>query len=89
VVITDLTIASGKSTGVPGGAGVINNGTLTLSNCNLYGNVSTLTGGGITNNGTSLTLTNCNVGGTGAGQPNSGSSGSGVYNNTGTLNMRR
>jgi CSLREA domain-containing protein len=85
VSISNLTIANGRATVSPGGAGILNNGTLALTNCNFYGNTSTLTGGAITNNGTSLTLTDCNVGGTGAGQPNSGTSGAGIYNNTGTL----
>jgi hypothetical protein len=85
VSITDLTIANGKVTGVNSGGGLLNDGTLTMTNCNVYGNSAPNNGGGIFNNG-SLTLNNCNIGGTLAGQPNTASVDS-IFNNSGTLLM--
>ena len=93
--ITDLTIANGRVTGSNNGAGVLNSGTLTLTNCNIYGNSNpTQAGGGIYSGGSpnpsngSLTLNNCNIGGTAVGQPNtSGASGGGIFQNGGTLLM--
>jgi uncharacterized delta-60 repeat protein/CSLREA domain-containing protein len=75
VTISNLTISNGSSTS---GGGILNQGTLTLNNCNIFGNTSTSFGGGIWNSSGALTLNDCNVGGTGVGQPNtSGTSGSG------------
>ncbi len=92
VTITGLTIANGRVTGSNNGAGVLNNGTLTLTNCNIYGNSNpTQAGGGIYSGGIgnpSLTLNNCNIGGTAPGQPNSsGASGGGVFINIGVFLM--
>jgi CSLREA domain-containing protein len=86
VTITNLTIANGKVSGSNNGGGVLNGGTLTLTNCNLFGGTANI-GGGIYNNGPSLTLNNCNIGGTLAGQPNSAFIYGGVWNNSGTLTM--
>jgi hypothetical protein len=84
VSIWGLTIANGIN--VFGGGGVLNNGTLTLTNCNLFGNSAVnSTGGGIYNDGPSLTLSNCNLGGTAAGQANTASKGGGIFHNSGTL----
>jgi CSLREA domain-containing protein len=90
VTMTDLTIANGQMSGSGNnGGGVLNNGTLTLNNCNLFGNATINNrGGGIYNDGTSLTLNNCNIGGTLAGQPNTApAGGGGIYHNSGTLLM--
>lgn len=93
VALSNLAIASGNVAGVNSkGGGVLNNGTLTLTNCNLYGNTATL-GAGIYNDGPSLILINSNIGGNGAGQPNNGegirhNGGSGVVPNSGTLLMK-
>ena len=89
--IAHITIANGKLTPFGNnGGGVANFGTLTMANCNLFGNQIGLAGvrglgGGIYNDGPSLTLIDCKVGGPG-GQPNSaGASGGGIFNNSGTL----
>jgi CSLREA domain-containing protein len=91
--ISGLTIANGN---VPNGfgGGVLNNGILTLTDCNLYGNNAASGGGGgaiasgIQDNvPTSLTLINSNIGGLLAGQPNTASSGAGVFLNTGPFSM--
>jgi uncharacterized repeat protein (TIGR01451 family) len=86
VSISDLTIAKGKATpAASSGGGVINSGTLALTNCNLYGNTATGDGGGIYSNGPSLTLENCNIGGTSAGQANTASQGAGIKIGGGSL----
>jgi hypothetical protein len=64
------------------GAGILNDGTLTLTNCNISGNGTrswAVYGGGIDNTGT-LTLTNTTVSG------NAGLQGAGI-DNTGTLTL--
>jgi hypothetical protein len=88
VAVSGMTIANGNLSG--NGGGVLNNGTLTLTNCNIYGNTG-ISGSGIYNDG-SMVLNNCNVGGTAPGQPNSGegirhNGGSGVMPNSGTLTI--
>ncbi|HEY6045085.1 MAG TPA: NF038122 family metalloprotease, partial [Pyrinomonadaceae bacterium] len=92
VAISGLTISNGL---VPGGSGggVLNNnsGTLTLTDCNVYGNSVGTTegfgaGGGIYNAG-SLILNNCRVGGTAAGQPNTSGANGGGITTVGTLQM--
>jgi CSLREA domain-containing protein len=88
VAISGITIANGNLTAANNGGGIRNDGTLTLTNCNLFGNNVEQVGGAIFNNGTSLTLIDSNVGGTAPGQPNTGTAGgSGIYNNTGTLSI--
>ncbi|MEA2959383.1 MAG: hypothetical protein QOJ58_5244, partial [Alphaproteobacteria bacterium] len=90
VSISGLTIANGTLNPGSDGGGVLNNGTLTLTGCNLYGNSTALgqSGGGIYSDGPSLTLSNCNIGGTAAGQPNSAiTRGGGIFNNSGTLTV--
>jgi len=83
VSISDLTITNGKGNGA--GGGVNNQGTLTLTNCNVYGNSTTsIDGGGIQNTGVSLTIRNCNIGGNG---PEQGNIGGGITNITGTVVM--
>lgn len=52
--ILSLTIENGKITG--SGAGIANNGTLTLSNVALSGDTASVSGGGIYNKGGTLTL---------------------------------
>jgi predicted outer membrane repeat protein len=64
VAIDGVTIRNGAANG---GGGIVNVGTLTLTNCAVSGNQTTLgsgteVGGGIINGGT-LTLTNCTVSG--------------------------
>lgn len=92
VNISDLTIANGNPGGDNGG-GVYNNGSLTMANCNIYGNKAGVEGlnglgGGVYNEDGSLTLINCNIGGLGPGQPNaSGASGGGIFHNRGTTLM--
>jgi hypothetical protein len=90
VSITGLTISNGNPANVVGG-GVLSSGTLTLTNCNLYGNSATIpglsgNGGGIYSDG-SLTLNNCNIGGILAGQPNTAFTGGGIYIAAGSLLM--
>jgi CSLREA domain-containing protein len=92
--ILGMTIANGNVTNPNNGGGVLNNGTLAMTNCNLYGNKSSSNftiqgglGGGIYNLG-SLTVNNCNIGGLSPGQPNTATSGGGgVWQEAGTLSM--
>jgi len=76
VSISGLTIANGLMTGINvRGGGLINNGTLAMTNCNVYGNSAADIGGGgggIFSDGPLLTLKDCNIGGTGPGQSNNG-----------------
>jgi hypothetical protein len=78
VTISGLAIANGRlTTGTPGtnsndGAGVNNAGILTMTNVNVFGNVSNPgRGGGIFSSST-LALNNCNIGGIAAGKANTG-----------------
>ncbi len=67
VTISNLTVSGGKVTGANKGGGVLNSGTLTLTNVTLNGNSSDSVGGGIFSGG-NLTMTNCVVtGNTGKG----------------------
>src|SRR6185295_7068584 len=87
--ISGFTISNGDVTTLVDarGGGLKNEGTLTLSDCKIFGN-SAAVGGGIANLGTSLTLTNCNVGGTSPGQANTATSqAGGLYQFSGTLTM--
>jgi hypothetical protein len=60
VSISGLSITNGHSfSSAPGGGGIYNAGTLTVSNCTLSGN-SANSGGGIYNDGT-LTVSNCTL----------------------------
>ncbi len=81
VTISGLTIEKGAQgcAGYPGGGGIYNEGTLTLSNCIISNNsMPDGQGGGIDNEGT-LTLTNCTVtGNSGTGGQNT--RGGGIYN---------
>ncbi|MDX6611148.1 MAG: fibronectin-binding autotransporter adhesin [Blastocatellia bacterium] len=76
VAIRGLTISNGKFINSGDlGAGVLNNGTLTLASCNIYGNQAVdlpERGGGIYSDGPSLMVNDCNIGGLSAGQPNIG-----------------
>jgi hypothetical protein len=82
--LNDLTISNGHVVGV--GGGIFNNGTLTVSNCTLSGNVavssdgSAVVGGGICNGGT-LTVSNCTL------LNNRADLGGGIYNDGGTLTV--
>jgi CSLREA domain-containing protein len=75
VMVSGLTISNGNLTGGDYGGGVLNNGTLTLTNSTVSGNHvhTAAAGGGILNHGT-LTLTSSTVSG------NSADSGGGVFN---------
>ncbi len=81
VSITDLAITNGYPRVFTGGGGVFNEGTLALTNCNVYDNDTVGYGGGVWNQGV-LTMTNCNVYGNEA----SDGYGGGVDNH-GTLTM--
>ena len=88
VAMSGLTIANGKLTGVSNGGGIRNDGTLTLTNCYLFGNNVEQVGGAIFNNGTSLAIIDCKVGGTSAGEPNVGTNGGGgIFNMAGALTV--
>jgi hypothetical protein len=78
VTLHDLTIANGTVEGSPGG-GIINNGTLTVSNSTLTGNAAR-TGGGIFNYST-LTVSNSTL------ADNSASNNGGGIANVGTLTV--
>ncbi|PYS82428.1 MAG: hypothetical protein DMF70_08020, partial [Acidobacteria bacterium] len=62
VTISNLTVSGGKVTGANKGGGVLNSGTLTLTNVTVNGNNSDSLGGGIFSSG-NLTVTNSVVSG--------------------------
>jgi hypothetical protein len=73
--ISGLTISNGRLPPNQAGGGVSNRGTLTMSECNVYGNNlnpsnSDFTSGGGVFNAGSMTLNNCHIGGTAPGQGN-------------------
>src|SRR5207244_6341220 len=80
--IRDLTITGGKVTGANKGGGVLNSGTLTLTNVTVNGNNSDSLGGGIFSSG-NLTVTNSVVSG------NTGKNGGGgiEQNNIGAVGL--
>jgi parallel beta-helix repeat protein len=86
--LSGLTITGGHTSvngaGVIGaGAGVLNQGTATLTNCNVSGNSATNRGGGVyTSGGATTTMTNCTVSGNTTGV----SEGNGV-DNFGTMTL--
>jgi CSLREA domain-containing protein len=92
VTISGLTIANGSFVGtIGGGGGVLNSGTLTLTNSTVSGNRADVPGynpdcggGGIFNSGT-LTLTNSMVSGNTADLHTGG--GGGIFNSGGTVTM--
>ncbi len=82
VSIGGLGIVNGLSNG-PGGA-IDNEGSLTLTNCNISGSrAATGNGGGIFNDHNALTLINCTV----SNNVDSAGSGGGIYNNDGPLTL--
>ncbi len=82
VTVKNLTVSRGFTT--DGGNGIINTGTLTLTNCTVSGNtVGGDFGGGIFNNGGTLTLNSSTV----SDNSGPGSSGGGIANNGGTLTL--
>ncbi len=94
VNISNLTAAKGHVLSPNNGGAVLNNGTLTLTNCNIYGSTAEPSefgghgeGGGIMNLG-ALTVNNCNVGGTEPSQKNTAvNGGGGVWHQLGTFSM--
>ncbi|MCK4311319.1 MAG: T9SS type A sorting domain-containing protein [Candidatus Cloacimonetes bacterium] len=82
VTLKDMTIRYGYGPGVVWGAGLINSGALTLTNCTVSENTSNGSGGGLHNNGGTLTMTNCTVSGNFASVL-----GGGLHNMGGTLTM--
>jgi co-chaperonin GroES (HSP10) len=80
VIISGLTIASGKVTGGNSGGGLLNRGALTLKDCTISGNSAANAGGGIVNDGqngtATLTITNSTISGNSA-----PSFGGGIFNN--------
>jgi predicted outer membrane repeat protein len=76
--ITGLTIADGSATN---GGGILNDGTLTVTNCTLSGNSASSAGGGIDNAGT-LMITNCTI----SGNSSASGDGGGIWNG-GTLTV--
>src|SRR5271165_3684438 len=82
VFLNSLTITNGYSTN--NGGGIVNYGTLTLTNCILSGNSAELYGGGIYNDET-LTLNQCTLSGNSA--PGLGG---GIYNySVGTMTLNQ
>lgn len=83
VNISGLTISNGSMVDAPGndGAGILNQGILTLSTCTVSGNTTPRSGGGVANNGGTMTVTGCTITGNSAGV-----AGSGVVN-SGTLTI--
>ena len=76
VTISDLTIRNGHA--VTDGGGILNDATLTITNCTISGNTASH-GGGIFNAGT-LTIANCTVSGNAAVIGNPAAEGGGSYN---------
>jgi CSLREA domain-containing protein len=87
VTISGLTVANGNLSSGNGG-GLANGGTLTMTNCNIFGSTAPSGGGGVSNSG-SLILNSCNIGGTLAGQANAANAGNGggILNLAGTLTI--
>src|SRR2546430_1415714 len=86
--ISGLKISNGKLTGTNNGGGLLNDGALTVTSCNLENNSADQSGGAIYNNGTSLTLTDCNIGGLSAGQGNiANRPGRGLFNQSRNLSV--
>jgi predicted outer membrane repeat protein len=90
--ISGLTISNGRLSTNQAGGGVSNRGTLTMSDCNVYGNnlnpVNFDAGGGGIFNAGSMTLNNCNIGGIGPGQGNGTDDEGGGISEFGTMVMR-
>ncbi len=84
--LNNITVADGiAGLGGAGGAGILNNGTVNVTNCTFQGNTGTpANGGGIYNNG-ELTVTNCSFNNNSAGGQLGSlvmiASGGGIYNN--------
>ncbi len=78
--VTGMTVQYGQ-TGIGGGGGIFNSGTLTATNDTIYANFTNSLGGGIFNSGT-LIATNDTISGNTAG--NTAGSGGGIFNG-GTL----
>ncbi len=77
--ISGLTISDGSTSGGSGG-GLLNYGTVTLTDCTISGNSAGGEGGGVFNDGTA-SLTDCTISGNSSGGPDSsGSDGGGVFN---------
>ena len=81
VAIFGVTIRNGKMHGA--GGGILNWGTLTLTNSTVSSNMALAGGGGILNNLGTLTLTNSTV----SGNMSTNSHGGGIYNDRGTLTL--
>jgi len=78
VVVSDVTIANGNSTGGNGG-GILNGGTLTINRCTFASNRTTANGGGIGNYGTATVNSSTFY------DNEANLNGGGVYNEVGTL----
>ena len=89
LTISGATITKGNGTGTTssgfnvGGGGILNNGTLTLTNSIVSGNMTSNSGGGIYNDGGTTTLTNSTVSGNTA----TNGRGGGIYNLNGTTTL--
>jgi len=78
VVVSDVTVANGNSTGGNGG-GIYNAGTLTINRCTLASNRTAGNGGGISNSGTATVNSSTFY------DNEANLNGGGVYNEVGTL----
>ena len=90
VTLTALTITGGQVGTTAGGGGILNQGTLTVSNSNISGNASGDTinigrGGGINNGGT-LTVMSSTISGNTSGVTTRPGNGGGIYN-SGTMTL--
>ncbi len=86
VGISGLTIANGNAASALGfGGGIINSGTLTVSDCVLSNNTAANNGGGIYSGGT-LTVTNSTFS-TNTASTGDGANGGGIYSGGGTLTV--
>ena len=78
LTLNNLTIANGRS---GAGGGIINSGTLDITNCAFFGNSATDKGGGIYTSGATVTITNSTFSG------NSANWGGGIFNTSGTVTI--
>ena len=84
LTLRGLTLTGGNAAGLNSnfGGAIFSRGTLTLTQCNLSGNVASQSGGAITNSGGTLSLTQCTLFGNAA--SSSGGSGGAILNQLGT-----
>src|SRR5438034_5145183 len=93
ITISGVTVSNGLADGetesLRSGGGINNEGTLTLDDCVITGNIAKESGGGVANrlNGSSLTMKNSFVTGNSVATLDRGGWGGGVYNGSNTMDV--